>query len=49
LYPSHANRSTGGVRTRGQSDAQRSPKIKSVGGKSKGKKSSKEYTCQHWK
>nr|POE57491.1 hypothetical protein CFP56_06558 [Quercus suber] len=33
--PSHANRSTGGVRTRGQLAAQRPPKMNSVGGKRK--------------
>nr|POE67451.1 putative glutathione s-transferase [Quercus suber] len=33
--PSHANRSTGGVRTRGQIAAQRPPKMNSVGGKRK--------------
>ncbi|KAF3961034.1 hypothetical protein CMV_014299 [Castanea mollissima] len=36
--PSPANRSTGGVRTRGQLATQRPPKMNSVGGKSKGKK-----------
>nr|POE85905.1 hypothetical protein CFP56_23494 [Quercus suber] len=33
--PSHANRSTSGVRTRGQLAAQRPPKMNSVGGKRK--------------
>nr|POE62309.1 hypothetical protein CFP56_71301 [Quercus suber] len=36
--PSHANRSTGGARTRGQLVTQRPPKMNSMGGKSKGKK-----------
>ena len=42
LEPSHTNKSTGGVRTRGQLTAQRPPKMNSVGGKRKEEKGKKK-------